>query len=157
MAEKNFEGCEIIGFDLASPADPAVVDRIAACPWDAGAHLASELRDGGHFSAGDRLVVALVDGEVQAFATLAATGAIPGDARGPWVGFVYCWPEARGHGLARAVVSRSCELAHEAENGSVFVASARDSLGLYLVCDFEERETAQTPWGEEVVVCERTL
>ena len=54
-------------------------------------------------------------------------------------------------------MSRSCELAHEAENGSVFVASARDSLGLYLVCDFEERETAQTPWGEEIVVCERTL
>lgn len=156
-AEKNLEGCEIIDFDLASPVDPAVVDRIAACPWNAGVHLAFELRDGGHFSAGDRLVVAIVDGEIQAFAALAAAGAILGDARGPWVGFVYCWPEARGHGLTKAVVSRSCELAHEAENGSVFVASARDSLGLYRACGFEEREAAQAPWGEEIVVCERTL
>ena len=157
MAEKNLEGCEIIDFDLASPVDPAVVDRIAACPWDAGAHLASELRDGGHFSAGDRLVVALVGGEVQAFATLAAAGAIPGDARGPWVGFVYCWPEARGHGLAKAVVERTCELARETGSTSVFVASAHDSLGLYRACGFEEREAAQTPWGEEIVVCEWTL
>lgn len=62
-----------------------VVDPIglAARSWDAGVHLASELLDDGYFSAGDRLVVALVDGEVCAFATLAAAGAIPGDARGP--------------------------------------------------------------------------
>lgn len=39
----------------------------------------------------------------------------------------------------------------------MFVASVHDSLGLYLACGFEEREVARTPWGEEVVVCERAL
>lgn len=154
MSEKNLE---IRDFDLVVPVESEVVDRIATCPWDAGAHLAAELRSDGHFSAGDRLVVALINGEVQAFATLAAAGAIPDDARGPWVGFVYCWPKARGCGLARAVVEYACALACEAGRKSAFVASARESLGLYLACGFEERELARTPWGEEIVVCERVL
>lgn len=55
---------------------------------------------------------------------------------------MYCWLEARRHGLAKAVVERACELAREAENGSVFVASARDSLGHCLACGFEEHKTA---------------
>lgn len=39
----------------------------------------------------------------------------------------------------------------------MFAASVRDSLGFYLARGFEEREVARTPWGEEVVVCERAL
>ena len=44
-----------------------------------------------------------------------------------------------------------------AGSASAFVASARDSLGFYRTCGFEERETAQTLWVEEIVVCERSL
>ena len=148
---------KILDFDLGSPVDAEIIDRIASCSWDAGAHLVSELRGESHFCTGDRLIAVIAGGEIQAFATLAAAGALPGDSRGPWVGFVYCWPEARGRGLARAAVERACSLAGEAGVGRVFVASARDSLGLYLACGFEELEAAETPWGEEIVVCERAL
>ena len=55
----------------AESVDSAVVNRIVAYPRNVGAHLASELRGGGRFSGGDRLVVALMDSEVCAFATFA--------------------------------------------------------------------------------------
>ena len=54
-------------------------------------------------------------------------------------------------------MARACELVREKGSASVFVASARDSLGLYRACGFEERDAAQTPWGEEIVVCERVI
>ena len=52
---------------------------------------------------------------------------------------------------------RSCELAREVESASALVDFLRDSLGLYRVCGFEARETAQMPWDEEIAICERAL
>ena len=52
---------------------------------------------------------------------------------------------------------RSCELARESGSASALVDFVRDSLGLYRACGFEARETAQTPWDEEIAICERAL
>ena len=106
--------------------------EIKRSDWRAGAFLYRLLSDGTFFEnvgEGSRVLL-LTDGdELVSFCTYAQKDDIPSTALTPWIGFVYTFPERRGHRCAGLLFEEAKRLAR-AENVSEIYLSTNHT-GLY--------------------------
>lgn len=143
----------IVDHDPVAPLEEGLLTQLAACPWEAGRQLAANVERGEFFEPGDVLCLATIGDTLVGFATLASRGCVPGDARSPWLGFVYCAEDMRGRGVARSLVEHVRTLAAERGAGEILVASSMAERGFYAACGFREVGEATAFWGEPVMVC----
>ena len=108
------------------------LQEIAKCDWGAGVFLHELLSKGTFFDAvgeGSRVLL-LTDGdELISFCTYAQKDDIQPTCLTPWMGFVYTFPQHRGHrcaGLLFAEIERLAKLEHVAK---VYIST--NHVGLY--------------------------
>lgn len=87
---------------------------------------------------GDRLL---------SFVTFAERDSIEDDSLSPWVGFVYTFPEHRGHRYVGKLIRRCEEIA--AENGVPTIFVCTDHVGLYEKYGFSYIESRVDIYGDD--------
>ncbi len=103
-----------------------------------------------------RCLVLLEDGAPAATASLAAEDLDERPQLSPWLAGVYVVPEARGRGLARALVSAVEEAARSAGIGTLWLYTGR-SAGLYARLGWHAAETVERAGKPAVTLMRRDL
>ncbi len=97
--------------------------------------------------------------ELLAFCTLAERDEITEEemepGMKPWIGFVYTYPEHRGHRYSEKLIRHACEVAGKDGYKKVYLSS--NEVGLYEKYGFVFLKRLRTIWGEETQVFEKTL
>ena len=107
------------------------IDEIDKCDWRAGAFLRSLLLENRlkELCGESTRLLLLADGEkLVSFCTLAELDDIRDTDITPWIGFVYTYPEYRGHRYAGRLLERACELAKEDGHKHVYISTNEDGL-----------------------------
>ena len=116
------------------------LDEIKRADWGAAGFLHELLSNGGFFEAtGERSkVLLLTDGdELISFCTYAEKDDIQPTDLTPWMGFVYTFPEHRGHHYVGLLMEEIERLAREEGISEVFIST--NHIGLYekYGCEFK--------------------
>ena len=134
------------------------LEQIKKCDWRAGAYLC-ELLSGGSFFAkvgeGSRVLLLTEGKKLVAFCTYAKMDEIQPTELYPWLGFVYTFPEYRGHRYAGLLFKEAERLAREEGKNALYVST--DHTGLYEKYGFAFREEALSIYGESARVYEKKL
>lgn len=132
--------------------------QIARCDWRAGVYLHQLLCDGSFFDtvgAGSDVLL-LTDGNaLVSFCTYAQRDEIQPTALTPWVGFVYTFPQYRGHRYAGLLLDKAAQIAVEQGCPALYVST--DHIGLYETYGFAFLAQMQTIYGESARVYVRRL
>lgn len=107
------------------------IDEIDKCDWRAGAFLRSLLLENRlkELCGESTRLLLLADGEkLVSFCTLAEQDDIRDTDITPWIGFVYTYPEYRGHRYVGRLLERACELAKEDGHKHVYISTNEDGL-----------------------------
>lgn len=120
--------------------------EIKKSDWRAAPTLARFIEENSfHDNLGDGTLL-LADGDrLVSFVTLAQRDCIDDDALSPWIGFVYTFPEYRGHRHVGKLIRRCEEIA--AENGVPKIFVCTDHVGLYEKYGFSYIETRADIYG----------
>ena len=108
------------------------INEIERSDWRAGAFLGRLLRNDEFFDAvgKDSRVILLTEGdELISYCTLAEKDDIQPTDLTPWVGFVYTFPEHRGHRYAGLLFEEVVRLAKERQAAEVYLST--NHVGLY--------------------------
>ena len=108
------------------------IEEIERSDWRAGAFLGRLLREDGFFDAvgEESRVLLLTDGdELISYCTFAEKDDIQPTDLTPWVGFVYTFPEHRGHRYAGLLFDEVMALAKERQVTEVYLST--NHIGLY--------------------------
>ncbi len=108
------------------------INEIERSDWRAGAFLGRLLRNGEFFDAvgKDSRVLLLTEGdELISYCTFAEKDDIQPTDLTPWVGFVYTFPEHRGHRYAGLLFDEVERLAKERQVTDVYLST--NHIGLY--------------------------
>ena len=129
------------------------LEKIRDCDWGAGKFLyeivtenkADELLGSYHD------VLLLVDGEeLVSFCTLTEMDDVQPTELKPWVGFLYTFPERRGHRYAGVLLDEA--LRRAAQKGAEYVYISTNHVGLYEKYGFEYYGTQKDVWGEDTKI-----
>ncbi|MBQ7817682.1 MAG: GNAT family N-acetyltransferase [Oscillospiraceae bacterium] len=108
------------------------LEEIGRSDWGAGAFLHSLIKEGNFFDAvgeGSRVLL-LTDGdELISYCTYAQKDDIQPTDLTPWMGFVYTFPEHRGHRYVGMIFDEIVRLAKEEGVGEVYIST--NHTGLY--------------------------
>ena len=107
------------------------IDEIDKCDWRAGAFLRSLLLENRlkeMCGESTRLLLLTDDDTLVSFCTLAETDDIRDTDLTPWIGFVYTYPEYRGHRYVGRLLERACELAKEDGHEHIYISTNEDGL-----------------------------
>ena len=107
------------------------IDEIDKCDWRAGVFLRSLLLENRlkELCGESTRLLLLTDGEkLVSFCTLAELDDIRDTNLTPWIGFVYTYPEYRGHRYVGRLLERACELAKEDGYKHVYISTNEDGL-----------------------------
>lgn len=108
------------------------LEEIGRCDWSAGAFLYKLLSEGTFFDAvgeGSKVLL-LTDGdELISFCTYARKDDIQPTELTPWMGFVYTFPEHRGHRHMGRLFEKVEQLAKEEQYSEVYIST--NHVGLY--------------------------
>ncbi|MCR5151056.1 MAG: GNAT family N-acetyltransferase [Clostridiales bacterium] len=119
--------------------------KIAKSDWDAGGYLARLVMEDEvekAFGSPSRILM-LTDGDsLVCYCTLVPFDEIPDDTKKPWIGFVYTFPEYRGHRYAGVLIEEAKRITKNEGYGKVFVSS--DEIGLYEKYGFHSIGRAQS-------------
>ena len=108
------------------------INEIEKSDWRAGPFLGRLLRNGEFFDAvgKDSCVLLLTEGdELISYCTFAEKDDIQPTDLTPWVGFVYTFPEHRGHRYAGLLIDEVERLAKERQVTDVYLST--NHIGLY--------------------------
>ena len=117
-------------------------EAIGRSDWSAGAFLARLLRDGAFFDAAGAhsQVLLLTEGdELISYCTYAEKDDIQPTALTPWIGFVYTFPEHRGHRYAGLLFEEVERLAQKEGVDAVYLST--NHIGLYEKYGFTYKTT----------------
>ena len=115
-----------------SARQPYWLEQIGKSDWGAGAYLHELLSNGTFFDAvGEHSKVLLLveDKALISFCTYAEKDDIQPTELTPWVGFVYTFPQYRGHRYIGKLFERIEELAKEGQTRQVYIST--NHMGLY--------------------------
>lgn len=99
-----------------------------------------------HENLGEGTLLLLTEGDrLLSFVSFAERDCIDDDSLSPWVGFVYTFPEYRGHRHVGKLIRRCEEIA--AENGLPTVFVCTDHVGLYEKYGFSYMESRADIYG----------
>lgn len=145
---------EIVEYFAAdAPVRQILLRGLRQCGWGAGKFLLRLLEEG-IFAAtlgGPGKLFFLLDGEaVVSFLTLTAQDCIAAPELTPWIGFVFTFPEYRGHRYAGRLLDHARQCAAAA--GAPFVFLATDHAGLYEKYGFSYWGTRMDVHGEASLI-----
>ncbi len=137
-------------------------EQIVQGDWRAAKYLYGVLEQGTlkeRYGESTRLLMLVEDGNLLAFCTLAERDEIMEEETEPdmkpWIGFVYTYPEHRGHRYSQKLIEYACELARKDGYEKVYLSS--NEIGLYEKYGFVFLKMLHTLWGEETQVFEKEL
>lgn len=114
------------------------LEKLKQCDWSAGAFLYDLLHEGAFFETvgeGSKVLL-LTDGDaLLSFCTYAKWDDIQPTELTPWMGFVYTFPEHRGHRYAGLLLMEVTRLAKEEGRHAVYLST--NHIGLYEKYGFE--------------------
>lgn len=128
------------------------------CDWPAGKYLAELLRKNElQKTVGENaLVLMLTEGErLVSFCTYAMLDDVQPTELSPWIGFVYTFPEYRGHRYAGELLEYALCIAAVMGREAVYISTGH--VGLYEKYGFEFFRMDRDVWGEETRVYRRQL
>lgn len=107
------------------------LSEIKKSDWGAAVVLAEFLENGTFFEKlGDGILLLLTDGDkLVSYLTFALRDCIDDETMYPWIGFVYTFPEYRGHRYAGRLMERCRDIARENNVESIYICT--DHVGLY--------------------------
>ena len=124
--------------------------KINKCDWGAGKHLCELIRNDAFFDmAGQnsRLLL-LVDGEeLISFCTLAEKDDIQPTELRPWMGFVYTFPEYRGHRYIGKLFEETGEILKADGYSKVYISTDHEGLYEKYGCTF--MKVAKSIYGDD--------
>lgn len=108
------------------------LEEIGRCDWSAGAFLSKLLSTGTFFDVvgeGSKVLLLTSGNELISFCTYAAKDDIQPTELTPWMGFIYTFPEHRGHHYMRLLFEEVERLAKEDHHPEVYIST--NHIGLY--------------------------
>ena len=108
------------------------LEEIGKCDWSAGALLYKLLSTRTFFDAvgeGSKVLLLTAGNELISFCTYAAKDDIQPTELTPWMGFIYTFPEHRGHRYMRLLFEEVERLAKEDQHPEVYIST--NHIGLY--------------------------
>ena len=133
-------------------------DRIAEGDWRAAPYLADHLKKETfqHRYGPNGRVFLLTEGQnLISFCTLVPQDEILDKALLPWIGFVYTFPNHRGHRYSETVINHACAVAKAEGHVTVYLTS--DEYGLYEKYGFTFMGFRETMEGHQTQVFFREL
>ena len=106
--------------------------ELSRCDWGAGVYLHELLRDGTFFNAvgeGSRVLLLTEGDELISFCTYAQKDDIQPTELTPWMGFVYTFPQHRGHRYVGLLLVEIRRLAKAQHVEQVYIST--NHVGLY--------------------------
>lgn len=106
--------------------------ELSRCDWGAGVYLYELLRDGTFFNAvgeGSRVLLLTEGDELISFCTYAQKDDIQPTELTPWMGFVYTFPQHRGHRYVGLLLVEIRRLAKAQHVEQVYIST--NHVGLY--------------------------
>lgn len=134
------------------------LNEIGKCDWGAGQYLYQLLRENNlkKMVGETALVPMLVDGEkLVAFCTLAPLDDIQPTELSPWIGFVYTYPEYRGHRYAGLVLDYAESIA--TVMGREYIYISTNHTGLYEKYGYEFLKMEKDMGGEDSRIYRKAL
>ena len=134
------------------------LEQIGKSDWSAGKFLYELLRDGTlRNTVGENaLVPLLTDGEkLVSFCTFAMLDEIQPTDLTPWIGFVYTFPEYRGHRYAGQLLDWCDSVATVMGNEAVYIST--DQIGIYEKYGYEYFTTMKNIRGEDCRIYRKLL
>lgn len=125
-----------------------------ACSWRAGKSLADAM-DGCIFTEWERVIVALDDGKICGYCTVAKTDCIPDVNYTPYIGYMFVGEEYRGNRLSQRLIQYSMDYLKSLGFDKVHIVS--DHENLYEKYGFEVIDRKTAPWGVEEKIYMRSL
>ena len=129
------------------------LEQMRRTDWDAGQYL-HWLAENETFGADTHLLL-LADGDALAsFCTYAESDEIDDPSMAPWIGFVYTFPEHRGHRYSGMLIAYAVQLAKAQGRKQIFVSS--EEKGLYEKYGFRFLKNAQSihDYETQIFVCD---
>ena len=105
--------------------------RLGKCRWSAGKLLYSLLKNGTseQFLGVHPRVLMLIDGDkLVSFCTLAQKDDIPDYRLTPWIGFVYTFPEYRGHRFVGKLIAKAERTAYAEGFRNIYISTGHTGL-----------------------------
>lgn len=107
-------------------------EKIAAGDWSAAAYLARIIDDEkaftDYFSKGCKVFLLTEGNELISFVTLSKTDCFDDDSLFPWIGFVYTFPQHRGHRYSQVLMRHAEEEARKAGYEKVYIGTDHENL-----------------------------
>ncbi len=125
------------------------LSEIKKSDWGATPTLVGFLENGTFFEMlGDGVLLLLTDGDkLVSFLTFARNDCIDDKSLYPWIGFVFTFPEYRGHRYAGRLIERCEEIAREHNVKNIYICT--DHIGLYEKYGFSYLENRVDIYGED--------
>ena len=135
----------------------ALIEKIQQADWVAGKYLARLLREGSFRQlVGGGTVYLLLDGEhLVSFVTLSHQDCVDDKSLYPWVGFVYTFPQYRGHRYVGRLLAHAEETARAHGCETLYVAT--DHIGLYETYGYSYWESRIDIYKEESRIYRKQL
>lgn len=123
------------------------LSEIKKSDWRAASTLVGFLENGTFFeNLGDGVLLLLTDGDkLVSFVTFAQRDCIDDKSLSPWIGFVYTFPEYRGHRYAGRLIECCEELAREHNVKNIYICT--DHIGLYEKYGYTYKESRVDIYG----------
>ena len=134
------------------------LDELRKCNWPAGKFLCNLINKNKIYETlgTNTIIPMLVDGQnLVSFCTLAKWDEIQPTKLTPWIGFVYTYPEYRGHHYAGMLLKYAESIA--GIMGMEYVYISTDHNGLYEKYGYEFLEMAKTIYDEESKIYRKSL
>ena len=151
---------EIIEFFEAENQDHWI-NEIGKSDWDAAKYLSGLLRENklkDLCGPTTKLFMLTEDNNLYSFCTLAEQDEINAPEMTPWIGFVYTFPDYRGHYFASTLLETACEAARENGAKVVYTSPSDDTKELYLKFGFTVMDYPMTSiYGYETLVYKKDL
>ena len=132
--------------------------EIRKSDWGAGTYLYELLRDNKlkELCGDPTKVLLLTDGDsLVSFCTYAPQDDIPNTLLTPWVGFVYTFPQFRGHRYMGILLDHAAQMTKEEGHGSIYVSTWE--IGLYEKYGFSFLQYMKDVHGDESRVYRRKV
>ncbi len=132
-------------------------EKMSCCDWDAGRYLGDILAADETekvFGKGSEVLLLTENGALLAFCTYAVQDEIDDISLTPWIGFVYTFPEHRGHRCSEKLVESAKTAAREKGYKKIYVSS--EEKGLYEKYGFRFLKNGESIHGytTQIFVCE---
>lgn len=148
LKSKEDYNMEIINF-FESENKPHWIAEIKKSDWGAAPTLTGFLENGTFFeNLGDGALFLLTDGDrLASFVTLAQRDCVDDRSLYPWIGFVFTFPEYRGHRCAGRLIGHCEELARAHGAKNVYICT--DHIGLYEKYGYSYLENRVSIYGDD--------